>query len=372
MSASSHLPRVGSWVNFHEVSKSEIDGAGRHTVETLLKVGATGRGAFSRFGWIDDALDWISLEAGIDRAHFTDDVRQFNAAADSALMRFGMRSGAPIWFKAGADPSSSEYRVTRTLAQLFPNFLPAVIATREDWKAWLMEDAGAPLGSVHSPAAFGKAVSRLAELQKASLSSASSLLSAGCNDQRLPVLRANIPPMMDLIRDAMGRQDSGFASRFTSARICALEAILTEACLGLESLRIPDTLLHGDLSFENILVGPRGCVFTDWANSAVGNPFVTFEQLRAQIEQENEACVWLPVLTEIYLGSWLEMLSRNQIECALTLVPPIAAMTYLFDQWQRFGSEHGSDPSFENSIRAIARQIDRFAHDFELRRVRCA
>ena len=371
-STSRTFPRVGSWVNFLEVSKNAIDGTGRHTVERLLSDGTTGRGVFSRFGWVEDALDWISREAGIDSAQFTDDGRQFNVAADSALVRFGRGSDAPIWFKAAGDRSNSEYRVTRTLTRLFPDFLPSVIATREDWKAWAMEDSGAPLSSVRSPAAFGKAVSRLAELQKASVSSASFLLSAGCSDQRLPVLRANISPMIDLIDDAMVRQDLGFGPRFTSARLHALEAILTETCLSLEDLQIPDALLHGDLSFENILVGPRGLVFTDWASAAVGNPFVTFEQLRAQIEQEKDAHAWLPVLTEIYLGSWSELLNRNQMECALNLVPPIAAMMYLFDQWQLFGSERCSELDFQSYVRGIARQIDRAAHDIPLRRVRCA
>ena len=293
VSESDPLPDVSSWVNIRELSKSEIDGAGRSIVERLLNDGATGLGAFSRFGWIEEALDWISVEADIDRAQFTRDIKQFNAAAGSALVRFGRRFATPIWFKAVEDLSASEYRMTRTLAQHFPNFLPAVIATREDWKAWAMEDAGAPISSVCSPGAFGKAVSRLAELQKASMSSTSSILSAGCSDQRLPVLRANIRPLMDLIRDAMARQDDGVIQRLTSARIRALEAILADACLELEGLQIPDALLHGDLSFENILVGPRGLVFTDWASAAVGNPFVTFEQLRAQIEQEKDAHAWL-------------------------------------------------------------------------------
>lgn len=371
-SKSSHLPREVSWVSLGEPSEGDIEGGGRRTVERLLSDGTTGRGVFSRFGWVEEAEEWIGAKAAIDRAQFCDDVGQFNAAADSALVRFGMRSGPPIWFKAAGDPSSSEYRVTAALARLFPDFLPSVIATREDWKAWAMEDAGQPLSSLHLPGAFGKAVSRLAAIQKASMDLITSLLAAGCDDRRLPVLRASIPLMMDLIRDAMARQDAGVIQPLTSIRIRALEAILTEACLGLEDLGIPDTLLHGDLSFENILVSPRGCVFTDWACVAVGNPFVTFEQLRAQIEQDKNAHAWLPVLTEIYLGSWLEMLSRSRIERALNLIPPIAEMTYLFDQWQRFGREHCSDPKFQSSIRAIARQIDRAARNIELRRVRCA
>lgn len=369
---SSSLSRANSWLNVRKLSKNEIDGANSTIVEILLKDGATGRGPFSRFGWIEEAQEWIGAEAGIDETQFTGEANQFNAAAKSVLVRFGRKSDSPVWFKAAGDPSSSEYRVTATLSQLFPDFLPVVLATREDRKAWWMEDGGTPLCPVHSPRVFGKAISRLAEIQKASIGLAPSLLTSGCSDLRLSVLRASIPPLMDAIDDAMARQASGLAPRLTRARVRELESILMESCLSLESVGIPDTLLHGDISFENILVGPRGCVFIDWANAAIGNPFVTFEQLRAQIEQENDACIWLPMLTDIYCRSWLGILSRRQIECAFAIVPPIASMAYLFDQWKRLGSERRSEPKFQSYVRGLARQMDRAACNIELRRSRCA
>ena len=365
-------PGSGSWIDFYKLSEDEIDGPGRSAVEGLLNEGGTGRGLFSRFGWIEEALEWVSTRAGTDRAEFTDEFKQFNATADSALVRFGRRSASPIWLKASWDRSAGEYRITTALALLVPDSLPRVIATREDWSAWWMEDAGTPLGSVPSPGAFAKAISRLAEIEKASMDSTSHLLESGCGDQRLPVLRASISPIMDLIDRAMAGERNDFTPRLASARLRELEVILTDICLSMESLGIPDALLHGDISFENILVGSRGCVFTDWANAAVGNPFVTFEQLRAQIEQENGGCVWLPMLTEIYVGSWLEVLSRSQIECALALASPVAAMTYLFDHCKRLGRERRSEPQFQSCVRAIARQIDRAAHEIQLRWSRCA
>lgn len=365
-------PGSGSWVSFYKLSEDEIDGACHSIVERLLNEGVTGRGAFSRFGWIEEALEWVSTRAGTDRAQFTDDIKQFNATADSALVRFGRRSASPIWLKAAGHPSTSEYRITTTLAQLLPGSLPRVIATREDWNAWWMEDAGTPLGSVQSTGLFGKAISRLAEIQKASLCSTRYLLASGCGDQRLSALRANISLMIGLIDEAMARLDNDFTPRLTSARIRELEVILAEVYFSMKCLSIPDALLHGDISFDNILVGLGGCVFIDWAKAAVGNPFVTFEQLRAQIKQENGACVWLPMLTEIYAESWLEVLSRSQIDCALALAPPIAAMTYLFDQWERLGRERRSEPKFQSYVRAIARQINQAARDVELRWTRCA
>lgn len=371
-SQSSSSSRAGSWVNLFKLSKYEIDGACRATVEKLLSEGSTGRGVFSRFGWIEEAQEWISTEAAIERVQLTGDVKQFNATAESALVRLGRRGDTPIWFKAAGDPSSSEYRVIATLTEMFPDFLPTVLATREDWKAWWMKDAGTPLCSIHSPHVLSKAVSRLAEIQKESIGSGQYLLANGCSDMRLSVLRASIPRLMDTIDDAMAQQASGSAPRLTRARMRELESILMESCLSLESLGVPDTLLHGDISFENILVGPRGCVFIDWANAAIGNPFVTFEQLRAQLEQENDASAWLPLLTETYCQSWLEALSRRQIECALAIAPLIAAMAYLFDQWKRLGSERSSEPKFQSYVRGLARQIDHAACEIESRQAKCA
>lgn len=178
--------------------------------------------------------------------------------------------------------------------------------------------------------------------------------------------------MMELIDEAMSAGGNRFTPRLTSVRIRELEVILTDICLSMESLGIPNTLLHGDISFENILVGPRGCVFTDWANASVGNPVVAFEQLRAQFEQENGACAWLPMLTEIYIGSWLEVLNRSQIECALALAPSIAAMIHLFDCWKRLDRECLSEPKLQSCVRAIAREIDRAAHKTESNWIRCA
>ena len=280
-----------SWGGLSDISEFELPGLERTTVERLLKEGATGRGVFSRFGWIENALDWVSAEAGIDRTDFTEDVRQFNASANFALARFGRSAAPPVWFKAVQDPTLPEYRVTTTLSKLFPRYLPTLLASREDWSAWCMEDSGLSLEIARSPELFDQAVSRLAELQKASIDRVPSLLECGCVDQRTSVLRAHIPEIMEKVDEAMAQPNFSHAPRLAKSRIREIGSIVEEACLNLESLGIPDTLLHGDFSFANILAGTRGCVFTDWAHAAVGNPFVNFEQLLAQVAQETDAAL---------------------------------------------------------------------------------
>ena len=370
---SSHrLPHPYSWGGLSDIREDEISSFERSTVERLLNDGATGKGTFSRFGWIEEALDWIGVETGIDRIEFTGNVKQFNASANFALARFDREAAPPLWFKAAGDPRIPEYRITTTLSKLFPDYLPMLISSREDWNAWWMEDAGRSFDEAHSADLFGQAVSRLAELQKASIRHVPALSAAGCGDQRTFVLRAHIPQMMGYIEEAMARPSASPASRLAPTRIREMGAIVEDACLTLEALDIPDTLLHGDVGFGNILYGPRGCVFTDWAHAAVGHPFVTFEHLRAQIAQETDSAPWMPRVTEIYQESWSEVLTGAQIECALTLVPPVAAILYLFGRRNWLTSECRHELEFQSYLRGLARQIDRAARSLELRKVVCA
>jgi hypothetical protein len=366
------LPHSYSWVGLSEIREDKISRIERSTVETLLNDGATGRGTFSRFGWVDDALGWISAESGIDRSDFTGNVKQFNASANLALARFDRKAGPPLWFKAAGDPAIPDYRITTTLSKLFPHYLPMLVSSREDWNAWWMEDAGPSFDEDRSADLFGQAISRLAELQKASIRYVPALIAAGCGDQRTSVLRAHIPEMMEYIEEAMARPGVSHAPRLGPTRIREMGVIVEDACFSLEVLGIPDTLLHGDISFGNILAGPRGCVFTDWAHAAVGHPFVTFEHLRAQIAQETDTAPWMGRLTEIYRESWSEVLTDAQIECALALVPPVAAILYLFGRRKWLASERRHEPEFQSYVRGLARQIDRAARSLELRKVVCA
>lgn len=154
------LPHRHSWVGPSEIREEEISSFECSTVERLLNDGTTGRGTFSRFGWVDDALDWISAETGIDGTAFTGDLEQFNASANFALARFERKAAIPLWLKAAGDPAIPEYRITTTLSKLVPDYFPTLVSSREDWNAWWMEDAGHSFDEAHSAGWFGQAVSR--------------------------------------------------------------------------------------------------------------------------------------------------------------------------------------------------------------------
>jgi hypothetical protein len=195
--------RSHSWVRLGDVAEDEIFEFERAIVDRLLNNGATGRGPFSRFGWIEEACNWVGIEPSSKLTEFNGELKQLNAAANYALVRFAREAAPPIWFKAVRDQTAPEYRITSTLAKLLPEFLPPMVASREEWSAWWMEDAGGSLDDARSEELFGHAALRLAELQKASIPHIHALLKGGCDDQRIPVLRKRIPQMMDFIEGAM-------------------------------------------------------------------------------------------------------------------------------------------------------------------------
>ena len=360
-----------SWVRLNDMAEDEIFDSERSIVDRLLNDGATGRGPFSRFGWVEEAQDWISTEDTIRTSRFTGDLKQLNAAANYALVKFTRESAPPIWFKAVRDPTAPEYRITSTLAKLLPEYLPPLVASREEWSAWWMEDAGDPLDDARSAELLSHAALRLAELQKASIPHIHALLKSGCGDQSTAVLRARIPQMMDFIEDAMARKQSSPSPKLSRGRLREVWRLLEEACFNLEALGIPDTLAHGDINLGNILTGHR-CVFIDWAQASIGNPFVTFEQLRVQIAEDQNTVQWTPYMTEKYTKSWGQILSASQINCALALVPLISVALELCSRWDWLTSDRRHDPQFQSYVRVLARQMDRAVRDLEPREIICA
>jgi len=366
------LPALQSWAALSDIPRDELAGVERDAVETLLEDGQTGRGPFSRFGWIEYAQWWIGDEFGIDRQSLTSEIHQLNAGANHALVRFGRKAEPPLWFKAVVDPSDREFDITKSLASLVSEYLPRIVASREDWKAWCMEDAGRPLEESFGIDSCSRTVHRLAELQIASIDQAHSLLAIGCRDFRHTVLRARIPRMMELVQEAMGHQSSRFVPRFGASRLRRLSARLEEACVALAKLNIPDALMHGDISLDNILVGSQDCVFTDWAQASIGNPFVTFQRLYARIAQDLRAQSWLPRLVDTYRTSWQPILSEARINRALDLGQTAAAAVDLLNQCERLRQNPVHEFQTHSVLRAMARELDRALDALELNQSRCA
>lgn len=352
------------------LADSEVTAAERTTMQKILMGGTAGCGPFSRLGWTEEAQEWIRVSAP-DRAIEFSDRQGSSVGGSSALVRFGTRRPPAYWLKATAAPGAPEYRVITTLARLFPDFLPPLVAAREDWNAWVMEDAGRPLEETFTLLAIEQATHSLAQLQIASVDHVDALFAAGCFDQRMPILRASIPKLIQYLEDAMTRQTSTRVAPIESRRLKELGNLLEEVWGCMETLGIPDALIHNDMNAGNILFDGSRAVFTDWAEAYIGNPFFTFHHLQAHAIQADVSHAWAAKTKTIYANHWRSLLSASQIARALALCPPLAIASYLCGRDTFFELPGRTDLLAQSYARSLARHMDRAAQDPEFLEALC-
>jgi hypothetical protein len=319
---------------------------------------------FSHLGWIDEAIAWSESATG--RTFCTSRcIEQWNAGGDFALLRMSSDDGRHYWLKATGEPNAHEFAITRFLWKLCPDFLPKLVSARDDWNAWLTEDAGDPLPDAPSPDELMATAKRMAGLQLLTVGRTDELLAAGAFDQRLPVLRSHIDPVIAYLINAMARQTSTKSAPLSRDRLLELGEILRDACFRLEAFDIPDTLIHNDLNAGNILSDGSKCVFTDWSEAAVGNPFLSCERLcqldRAHIDSVRTA----------YRNSWSHRVTAETVDKAITLTPLLAIYAYLYGRGDWLGQGSGVRPQFESYARSLARHMDRAAKDSSLMEALC-
>ena len=161
------------------LDEGELSAAERSKIVSLLARGSDSRGPFDIFGWFDEVLDWVTPLVPLGRLELVDGMQQLNAGTNFALVRFGNPNQDAYWLKAVGEPNIHEFPITLTLSDLFPDFLPSILASRRDWRAWLMRDAGKPLDEVITLSLAEQVMRRLAALQQASTSEVDLLLLSG-------------------------------------------------------------------------------------------------------------------------------------------------------------------------------------------------
>jgi hypothetical protein len=357
-------------VSLDEIAYEEIAIEEREVVKAVLAGSVGSRGPFSRVGWIQEAMRWLQAEVDHGIA-FTGEIRQYNAGGTFALVRFGTRQGTAYWLKATGKPNGHEFTVTTALSKLFTQHLPPVVAAREDWNAWVMEDAGEPLRDLFTFPALELAVGSLAELQMRSVRHIQDLLIAGCFDQRFAVLKAHLGELISYLGEAMASQTSNKVPRLDNCRLHELGNMVNDAFSRMEEFRIPDALVHGDINSGNILFDGSRCVFTDWAEACIGNPFSTFQQLYEQVARGERSRKWCTNLRALYRQQWRTLLSEPQIECATALAPFLAIASCLYGRGSWLMSSYRADLHFRSYSRSLARHLDRAAQTPELREALC-
>ena len=319
-------------------------------------------GTFARPGWIKELFQWIQGQIGPLGLRVTGGFRQLNGSPAFSLMRIET-SGPAVWFKATGEPNLHELPVTVTLAGLFPRFVPTLLGVHSTWNGWLSQEApGATLDNFGEVSAWTMTARTLAELQIASIGKSRELLNSGCKDLRMERLIGEIDPFVTCMSECMATQKKEPPAILTNSELRILGEELKEACSALEGLGLPDTLGHIDFNPGNILVSPEACVFLDWAEGCVANPFITFAYLCEHFGRLHlEGAGAVEAITAAYLGPWRATFPSRDLERGMTFSSLVAVFAYAASGNAWRSREAPRDPALASYLRSLTRQMHRDA-----------
>ena len=165
--------------------------------------------------------------------------------------------------------------LTARLAAEAPAEMPEVIAA-DAGRRWLLlrATAGPQLTEVAEPAPWVDAAGAIARIQVAWVGRGAELRDLGCPAYGLAWLAARIAP---LLADTAALQPV-HAEPLTAGeveRLRALEPGLHALCAELAALGVPDSLEHGDLWGDNVIVDSGGPVLIDWEDASLSHPFLS-------------------------------------------------------------------------------------------------
>jgi len=335
------------------------------------KIEETPAGPFARLGWFCDLRNWIDSVIEPMGFHLTGEFRQLNANPSFSLVRFET-DGPALWFKAVGEPNLREFAITSVLAQLFPDRLPRMLATRPDWNGWLsMEVQGKDLSEVQEQVFWERAADALARLQIQSIDRGSQILCVGAHGLGSAALSTVIQPFLSVVELLMERQTKVPPPVLDRGDLLALAESLESAVDAIEATGIPDTLGHLDLNPGNIIISNHRCAFLDWAEAYVGNPLFSLEYLLQHARRAFGQCSDVRSrMIDAYCSQWDGLISQAAMANALAFVPLLAVFAYAAgnDTWRQ--PQERQQPT-AGYLRSLARRMHREAKELADRRTLC-
>ncbi|MBS1851400.1 MAG: phosphotransferase [Acidobacteria bacterium] len=366
------------WIPVERLSKESLASADEYFTIQRSRVqcsegGNTSlMGPFAALGWFKELRTWIDGVLAPLGFRLNGNFRQLNASPTFSLIRFET-DGPALWFKAVGEPNQREFPVTCVLSRLFPSHVPAVVATRPDWNAWLMREAVGPLLSeVQGEALWEKAAAALAQLQIESIGHGAQILGAGARDVGVTALSRMVEPFIETMARLMEQQTKVPPEPLHRTQLRVVGDRIQTALEALEVLGIPETLGHLDLNPGNIIVSPEQCVFLDWAEAYIGNPFFTFEYLLEHLRRTLGVDSAVEKrLVSTYCSRWEAVVSGTAIDEVLTLTPLLAVFAYAAGSEVWRDEERMQDPATAGYLRSLARRMYREANSLSERRSVC-
>lgn len=317
------LPAGARWLDLEALRAGALDYSEQPALETILLEDAEPervpalRFAWAERGWLDEVKVWLAQELtrlGRTPVGEPEQVRHWNI---SAVLLQETDSG-DMYFKAVIDHFVVEPRITATVADLFPDLTPKVLAL-EPVKGWMLLEPFRGAELTKSPfETHWRAFRRFSTLQLESLAHKDLLVAAGCADRGLGNLKEAVTW---LFRESLELDLLTSAERKS---LVSMEPRILDKIDRLAACGLPETLVHGDSHFNNIVAEGDDVTIFDWTNACWSHPFF---DIALQYSHDRSAVDRGPLI-EAYLEPWLKRYDEASVRKAFILADALSPLFY--------------------------------------------
>jgi aminoglycoside phosphotransferase (APT) family kinase protein len=172
--------------------------------------------------------------------------------------------------------------------------------------------------------------------------------------------------------ELMKQQTKTPPSILTSRQLFRLKEQIKETLCLLAATGIPDALNHLDFNPGNIFISGDRCTFIDWAEAAVGHPFLTFEYLLEHLTRlRPDHADRREELVSAYASQWERFAPPSAVSHSLALAPLIAVFAYAVSTGTWREPESFASPRVAGHFRSLVRRMKREADALENRSLEC-
>jgi outer membrane murein-binding lipoprotein Lpp len=281
---------------------------------------------WAKSGWFSSAVTWINSQLALLGLSSSAPIEQIKSQSRSCLLKV-YTTTETIYFKAVHSVFSGEPVFTQILARFYPDYSPELLAVDPKQQWMLIRDFGGKLLSQTTNFATWEASLYLfAQMQVQAVNKANELLEAGFANRKIDQLVSQIEPLLTNISALQLSQNVSL----TDAEIEDLKALtpkIKAMCHELSTGGIPQTLVHGDLHSQNIIVTDDRYIFFDWSDAAIAHPFFDAVFFLQQIEKEiPEITNGRELLRKAYLEAWTIYLPMEQLIELFEKAYPVTAL----------------------------------------------
>lgn len=317
-------PRDLRWITRADLAHLEVETLEHQAfIETTLIEGETervptARVPWARRGWYEEAALWIRDRLAEQGMALSGPIELTRVWSLSCVLRCPVGDEV-VYFKAATPFFRHEASITAILSRRYPAWIPDLVAT--DWtRGWLLlRDFGGETLWGGPPEALKEVVKIMAQVQCASTQYIDELIAAGCRDRRLHSLPDDINRLLkhELTNELTGAEDL--------ERLRHLTPVFETLYERLQSIALPDTVLHGDFHPGNAArVNDTYCIF-DWTDSCIAHPFFDLLPFLHSLRGDEHALTRQQVVDE-YLGSWEQYLPRARLDEAWRITQVLGSL----------------------------------------------